>query len=279
MNIRYIIILSLLLLTNVYCLNCKSAFITNDVKLKQVMFKTMFNSYDNIDMQASLFYEFIPEYKKIITYVKDNNRDYGYNINNTTYHHILTSMKNVDKVFYNDKCTLRIIMFFHDLGKYKPNLPHEIVSADICKQTLTALKFEEDYIDLCYKIILHHSDLAAAELFYKKIAYLSEDEITLLYYVTLCDITDRKYFDTKSNIFKIRLMYNLIISASPTKLFNVLNILASMSYTISGLRNLRKLISDSFETYFYVKNLAMEFYVYKIGFFDIKSYKNFMISV
>lgn len=133
---------------------------------------------------------FMPEFDTMME-TKQLNKHHMYTVGE----HSIQSMLNIraDKV-------LRLTMLLHDVGKPKCRSTgedgqehyynHPKVGADISKDILKRLKFDNDTIDRCYKLILYHDDRPAMT---QRSIRKSISKIGLQQYPSLFEV---KYADT-----------------------------------------------------------------------------------
>lgn len=133
---------------------------------------------------------FMPEFDTMME-TKQLNKHHMYTVGE----HSIQSMLNIraDKV-------LRLTMLLHDVGKPKCQSTgedgqehyynHPKVGADISKDILKRLKFDNDTIDRCYKLILYHDDRPAMT---QRSIRKSISKIGLQQYPSLFEV---KYADT-----------------------------------------------------------------------------------
>lgn len=114
------------------------------------------NPYEEIYKIMDLIKEYIPEWIDTIEF-NQHNKHHCYTVSD----HILTSVECV----LPDEIT-RLALFFHDIGKPKcftmdekgqgHFYKHEIISADMTREIMERLKFDEDTIERIYKLVRYH---------------------------------------------------------------------------------------------------------------------------
>lgn len=112
--------------------------------------------HEEIYKIMDLIKEYIPEWIDTIEF-NQHNKHHCYTVSD----HILTSVECV----LPDEIT-RIALFFHDIGKPRcftmdekkqgHFYGHEIISADMTREIMERLKFDEDTIERVYKLVRYH---------------------------------------------------------------------------------------------------------------------------
>jgi predicted ATPase len=142
------------------------------------------------------------------------NADVAITLDQKLWQHIWQTIQNVDSFDLpaDKKQTLRLIMFFHDLGKFYGNEKHEFKSAAMAFEILTKLNFDLDKkLSIC-KMIEYHSDFGMFPNIPHDLTELSKSEIEMLYYVSLADIKTRKEFDTFQNRRKLEKLRDILLA-------------------------------------------------------------------
>jgi len=172
-------------------------------------FAVIFNDYNSIEqcINNDYFEAYISNFKRIKYSLNDKNAHYKYKNNDVNSHlgHILKTIKHVDEldISEQDKQKLRMIMFFHDLGKCEGVAGHERLSADIADQTLTRLGYSKEYISFVSQVVKYHSAFGIYPKQKVELQKLDKEVLRFIYLATSCDIGDRLPFDTKANRQKI----------------------------------------------------------------------------
>lgn len=128
------------------------------VEFKEKLIKALMsdNLYEEIYNMMDLIKEYIPEWIETIDF-DQHNKHHCYTVSD----HILSSAECV----LPDEIT-RIALFFHDIGKPRcftmdekgqgHFYRHEIISADMTKEIMKRLKFDENTIERVYKLVRYH---------------------------------------------------------------------------------------------------------------------------
>lgn len=186
-----------------------SLFLNEVYSIKALSFEHLFSSYKTVKKQFNRDFDgYIDNFGEIYTKLIDK-KDYRYKHTvspyvpkKSTLNHVLMSIKNVDRfdIPEDEKQLLRMVMFFHDLGKTVGE-PHEYYSKIMCRKILEKLEFDETKIKLIEKLVYTHNEIGKypnqnPEM--KKIVNnMSPKELYYLYYVATCDELGRVNFDTK----------------------------------------------------------------------------------
>lgn len=114
------------------------------------------NLYEEIYKMMDLIKEYIPEWIETIDF-DQHNKHHCYTVSD----HILSSVECV----LPDEIT-RLALFFHDIGKPKcftmdekgqgHFYRHEIISADMTKEIMERLEFDEEITERVYKLVRYH---------------------------------------------------------------------------------------------------------------------------
>lgn len=114
------------------------------------------NLYEEIYKMMDLIKEYIPEWIETIGF-NQHNKHHCYTVSD----HILSSVECV----LPDEIT-RLALFFHDIGKPKcftmdekgqgHFYRHEIISADMTKEIMERLEFDEETTERVYKLVRYH---------------------------------------------------------------------------------------------------------------------------
>lgn len=197
------------------------------LKSKQI-FESIFENYDDIKFYIDHnMFGLIKGFEFLKNQLINDNRVYKYKKQitpelkiNCSLTHILYSIKNVDNFFIpdKDKQKLRMIMFFHDLGKALGE-PHEEFSKIITKNILVKLKFAPKEIKFITKIVLLHNEFGRYPYKkYKKIVdNLNKEEIYFLYFTCLADESKRKNFDSPLRNEMLYKIYQIFDSKNENK--------------------------------------------------------------
>lgn len=246
---KYIIIISLFFLiiqNNIYCLSPKT-------NINKAVFLEYFNSFENIYS---------------IWHYTDNIQTLFHNSNikitddAMLWVHIWQTIKNIDdfKIDEIQKRDLRLIMFFHDLGKIYGWKNHEFRSAAICCEILSKLDFNNDYILFICKMIEYHSDFGVYPNISHDLTNLNKTEIETLYFVSMADIKTRKEFDTPQNLNKFKKLKNLLLTNNTNDL--------------EVFKNRLKLIFDGIKSF----HLYRQLNVFKLNMYGLKDFFYFFVK-
>jgi [protein-PII] uridylyltransferase len=154
---------------------------------------------------AGLFQAVIPSTKKII----DQPQFDGYHRHPVDIHSIKTLkfsqniedpyIKSIFDEFTNEQKTLvRLVAFFHDLGKGRSE-DHHIIGEKLFKSMMKSFDFNEEFIKLGARVVRYHnlmSYIATHEDIYSEKTLLNftglvmtKEALKILYVVTYCDIS------------------------------------------------------------------------------------------
>ena len=106
-------------------------------------------SYEEIEKKHI---KLISKAKEYMSSIEDKEHDITHMNDVVNYTKIL-----LDKIVDVDKEVCIISSYYHDVGRINGSLGHEKLSAEILKNDMIKLEYDDKFIDLCYKAIENHA--------------------------------------------------------------------------------------------------------------------------
>jgi len=183
---------------------------------KPYLYSTFYALY-----QANLLHEVFTPFKKVLNLPQfDGYHKYPVDIHSiyTLYHLEHIDDKLIKKLFnelsLEEKALLRLVLFFHDIGKGRRK-DHRLVGANILKHQAKKLDFKNDLIEMGVTLVKYHTDMsntASKDDIYSEKVILSfvsklKDKkiLKMLYIVTYCDmksVNDKIYSPFFASLLK-----------------------------------------------------------------------------
>jgi HD superfamily phosphodiesterase len=106
-------------------------------------------NYDDIENK---YKDIIDIAKNYMTNIKDHEHDLNHMNDVVSYTKKLLNKINLEVNY--EVCI--ISAYFHDVGRIKQNEGHEVISAEILKDIMKSMKYDDNLINECYKAIENH---------------------------------------------------------------------------------------------------------------------------